>query len=77
MSIFSAGTSFAWVKDNLCADLEKRQAERAEDVYVLMNREAAKAPVGSNKLLFNPSLAGGTSQDRERSPARCIHRPGP
>ncbi len=28
-----------------------------------MNREAAKAPVGSNHLLFNPSLAGGTSQD--------------
>jgi xylulokinase len=28
-----------------------------------MNRVAEKAPVGSNKLLFNPSLAGGTSQD--------------
>ena len=28
-----------------------------------MNQIAAKAPVGSNKLLFNPSLAGGTSQD--------------
>jgi xylulokinase len=28
-----------------------------------MNREAEKAPLGSNKLLFNPSLAGGTSQD--------------
>ena len=34
-----------------------------QDVYALMNREAEKAPVGSNKLLFNPSLAGGTSQD--------------
>ncbi|MEJ2601429.1 MAG: FGGY-family carbohydrate kinase, partial [Anaerolineales bacterium] len=28
-----------------------------------MNQVAAKAPIGSNKLLFNPSLAGGTSQD--------------
>ncbi len=28
-----------------------------------MNEMAAQAPVGSNKLLFNPSLAGGTSQD--------------
>jgi len=28
-----------------------------------MNREAEKAPLGANKLLFNPSLAGGTSQD--------------
>jgi len=28
-----------------------------------MNREAARAPVGSNRLLFNPSLAGGNLQD--------------
>jgi xylulokinase len=63
VSIFSAGTSFAWVKDNLCEDLEERAAEEKKDVYVLMNEVAAQAPVGSNKLLFNPSLAGGTSQD--------------
>ena len=63
VSIFSAGTSFAWVKDNLCEDLERRAAAEKKDVYVLMNEVAAQAPVGSNKLLFNPSLAGGTSQD--------------
>jgi xylulokinase len=28
-----------------------------------MDELAQEAPVGSNKLLFNPSLAGGTSQD--------------
>lgn len=63
VSIFSAGTSFAWVKDNICDDLVKRAAEEKQDAYVLMNEVAAQAPVGSNKLLFNPSLAGGTSQD--------------
>jgi xylulokinase len=63
VSIFSAGTSFAWVKDNICPDLVAEADAGDKDVYALMNREANKAPVGSNKLLFNPSLAGGTSQD--------------
>ena len=63
VSIFSAGTSFAWVKDNLCDDLVQEAKKENKDIYMLMNREAEKAPVGSNKLLFNPSLAGGTSQD--------------
>ena len=63
VSIFSMGTSFKWVRDNICSDLvEKSQAEN-RDVYDLMTELAAQAPVGSNKLLFNPSLAGGTSQD--------------
>jgi xylulokinase len=63
VSIFSAGTSFSWVKNNLCAELVEEAQKTNQDVYTLMNREAEKAPVGSNKLLFNPSLAGGTSQD--------------
>ena len=63
VSIFSMGTSFKWVRDNICSDLiEKADAEK-RDVYDLMTELAATAPVGSNKLLFNPSLAGGTSQD--------------
>ena len=63
VSIFSAGTSFTWVKDNICEDLIAESNATNQDVYSLMNEVAEKAPVGSNKLLFNPSLAGGTSQD--------------
>jgi xylulokinase len=63
VSIFAGGSSFAWVKDNLCRNLVEEAEKSGADVYALMNREAAKAPVGSNQLLFNPSLAGGTSQD--------------
>lgn len=63
VSIFSAGTSFAWVKDNICSDLAAGPKNASNDVYALMNQIAENAPVGSNKLLFNPSLAGGTSQD--------------
>ena len=50
-------------RQHLCQNLVGEAASSGEDVYMLMNREAAKAPVGSNRLLFNPSLAGGNSQD--------------
>jgi xylulokinase len=63
VSIFSAGTSFNWIKDHLCQNLVIKASQQGKDVYALMNEVAAEAPVGSNKLLFNPSLAGGTSQD--------------
>ncbi|HEX8990757.1 MAG TPA: FGGY-family carbohydrate kinase [Anaerolineales bacterium] len=63
VSIFSAGTSFSWVKDTICDELSAQSEATHQDVYGLMNAVAEQAPVGSNKLLFNPSLAGGTSQD--------------
>jgi xylulokinase len=63
VSIFSAGTSFKWVRDQICGDLAARSQQTGRDVYVLMDAVAETAPVGSNGLLFNPSLAGGTSQD--------------
>jgi xylulokinase len=63
VSIFSAGTSFGWVKDNLCNDLIAEAGAGNKEIYSLMNEIAEQAPLGSNKLLFNPNLAGGTSQD--------------
>ena len=63
VSIFSAGTSLAWVRDNICTDLVAQAEAVGKDVYALMDEVAGQAPVGSNRLLFNPSLAGGTSQD--------------
>jgi xylulokinase len=63
VSIFSAGTTYNWVRDNICGELKAEAQAANVDIYSLMNRVAERAPVGSNKLLFNPSLAGGTSQD--------------
>jgi len=58
-SIFSGGSSFQWVRDELCKDL------RAEgSLYDVMTAIAATVPIGSNDIFFNPSLAGGTSQDK-------------
>lgn len=63
VSIFSAGTSFNWVRDNLCANLVQRSEAESIDIHILMNQIAETSPVGANQLFFNPNLAGGTSQD--------------
>jgi len=63
MAIFSGGTSLRWVRDHLCANLNAQAQEEGRDPYDVMTDLAQQSPVGSNKLLFNPSLAGGSSLD--------------
>jgi xylulokinase len=63
VSIFSAGNSFRWLRDNIFPDLIAEAAKTGKDVYQLMTELAETSPVGANKLLFNPSLAGGSSQE--------------
>ncbi len=53
-AVFSAGNSYRWVRDTLCKNLSG---------YDEMNKLAAESPIGANRLLFNPSLAGGSSLD--------------
>lgn len=60
-SIFAAGSSFQWVRNELCKDL---MPDGNKDPYIVMNELAARSPIGANKLLFNPSLAGGSGSDR-------------
>jgi xylulokinase len=63
MAIFSGGTSLRWVKDHLCVNLAVQARLDGSDPYDVMTAVAQRSPVGSNKLLFNPSLAGGSSLD--------------
>ncbi|MEI8215808.1 MAG: FGGY family carbohydrate kinase [Eubacteriales bacterium] len=63
-AIFSAGNSYRWVRDNLCRDMVKEEVLGGVDAYVAMNRLAQEVPLGSNKIMFNPSLAGGSSLDK-------------
>lgn len=58
-SIFAGGSSFRWAKEVLCKDIEKEPG-----AYDLMSRMAASSPIGAGGVFFNPSLAGGTSQDK-------------
>jgi xylulokinase len=63
VGVFSTGTSFRWVRDQFCADLAAEAEKSGADVYDLMTSLAAESPAGANRLLFNPSLAGGSSLD--------------
>jgi len=63
VAIFSAGSSFRWLRDTVCRNLLDTSQAQDRSVYDLMTDLAAISPVGSRNLLFNPSLAGGTSLD--------------
>lgn len=59
-AIFSAGNSYRWVRDTLCPDLVAAEGAGGPDSYREMDRLAAESPIGARRLLFNPSLAGGS-----------------
>jgi len=56
VSIFAGGSSFRWIRDAVLGG-------EASAGYDAMTGLAAASPVGANRLLFNPSLAGGSSQE--------------
>ncbi len=60
-AIFSAGTSHSWVLRELCRDLADPADPGA--VYERTEALAREVPPGSRGLMFNPSLAGGSSLD--------------
>ena len=57
-SIFSAGSTLQWVRDELCKDLIQE-----DHPFVKMDELAKSSPVGAHKLLLNPSFAGGAGTD--------------
>lgn len=60
----AAGGSLQWFRNNFCqAEMQAVKEEGAgRDVYELLSEEAARIPIGANRLLFLPYLMG------ERSP---------
>lgn len=62
-AIFSAGNSYRWVRDTLCPDLVAAERAGGANAYAAMDALAEASPVGANRLLFNPSLAGGSGLD--------------
>ena len=58
----AAGLSLKWYRDTFCHAEIRAATEMGTDPYVLMNEEAARSPIGANRLLFLPYLMG------ERSP---------
>lgn len=58
-SIFAGGSSLRWAKEVLCSEMTKDG-----DAYDKISEAAALSVVGAHNIFFNPSLAGGTSQDK-------------
>ncbi len=56
VSIFAAANTYRWARDIFCTDI-------SGDTYKQMDELAALSPVGANGVMFNPSLAGGSSQE--------------
>ena len=56
--IQAAGLSLKWFRDNFCAAEMQAAAQMGVDAYELTNQEAAKSPIGANKLLYAPYLMG-------------------
>lgn len=60
-SIFSAGTSLTWVREELMADIIAKAEAEGRDTHEALMELALSSPRGAKGLLFVPTLAGGTS----------------
>ncbi len=54
----AAGLSLKWFRDNFCGAEMVTAKAMDVDVYELTNQEAAKSPIGANKLIYAPYLMG-------------------
>jgi xylulokinase len=54
----AAGLSLKWFRDNFCTSEIETAAEMGVDTYQLMDEEAAKCPIGANRLFYLPYLMG-------------------
>jgi xylulokinase len=58
-SIFSAGTTLDWVRDQLCRKLRDEETSKETHYERMLGLSASVSP-GAHNLLFVPTLAGGT-----------------
>ncbi len=64
VAIFSAGNSLKWVRDNIFFDLYSAELAGGISAYKTIDGLAELSPAGANKLFFIPTLAGGSSLDK-------------
>ncbi len=63
LGVFSTGSSFRWMREQLCTNLDAAAAERGVSTFELMLELAAASPLGANGVMFLPTMAGGSSLD--------------
>lgn len=54
----AAGLSLKWFRDNFCYSETVSAQALGIDPYVLLDKQAARSPIGCNKLLYLPYLMG-------------------
>jgi len=57
-SIFAAGSTFRWLKEEVLQIFKERSEKSGKDVYDLLVEEAMNSSIGANGIIFNPSLGG-------------------
>jgi len=67
IGVFSTGSSFRWVREQLCTNLDAQAESEGVSTYEVMLRLAAESPLGANNTLFLPTLAGGSSIDHSQN----------
>jgi len=63
IGVFSTGSAFRWVREQLCTNLDAAAEAEGVSTYDLMVRLAQDSPIGANNTMFLPTLAGGSSLD--------------
>lgn len=66
IGIFASGSALSWAADKWFAD------HTGSGRFDAMGALAAQSPAGANGLLFNPSLAGGSSFDKSQNIRGCL-----
>lgn len=54
----AAGLSLQWLRDTCCGAEKEAARAMGVDPYDLMNQEAARSPIGANRLIYLPYLMG-------------------
>ena len=74
--INSAAGSYQWYLDNFSSWAKAEAGETGESIYSVLERKAGGIPLGSEKLIFLPYLAGGTtSAHGYKCPRRLFRSP--
>ena len=75
--VFSSGTSFRWVRDQVCPDLVEAATKEGKDVYELMTALAATSPGGRPRRDIQPEHGRRFLHRCQHQHSRRFPRPGP
>ncbi len=67
IGVFSTGSSFRWLREQLCTNMNAEAEREGVSTFEQMLKRAEESPIGANKTLFLPTMAGGSSLDHSQN----------